>query len=292
MVQGATDATGAYRVCGLPAESDVLLYAVRDSAATGRVPVSSREATVILRDLTLGNTVSSAGRQANLSGRVVTGSGAAVAGANVILDGTSRTGRSDAKGEFSLSGLPLGTHSVTVSRLGYAPVTIPIVLTSTGNHRVNAVLSEYALQIDPTYVVAQRDRGLARVGFTERSKRGVGSYRTRAQFERDNPTYLSDILMKMRGLRLDNAGSGRSIRAAGAGTECVQLVIDGLRWEPDVPGVFDEAVFPQHVAAVEVYSGAAVPAEFEQGLSRGCTHVLIWTRTRVNDLVEKPKPKR
>lgn len=292
IMQGATDGDGVFRVCGLPAEGDAVLYASRDSISTSRVPIASRETSVILRNLTLADPVTSAGRQAAVIGTVRNASGNPVSGANVMLTGTTRSAKTDSKGEFSLTGLPLGTQNVTVRRIGFAPATIPVDLTSTGPHRVDAVLAEYALVIDPTYVVAQRERGLAAVGFTDRRKRSVGNYRTRSEFERDNPVYLSDILAKMRGLRMDMANGQRVIRAAGAGTDCVQLVIDGLRWEPDFPGEFDESIFPQHVAAIEVYSGAAVPAQFEQGLSRGCTTIVVWTRTRVKDFVEKPAGKR
>ena len=292
LYQGTADATGSYRVCGIPSELDAVIYASYDSASTARVPLTAREPGVLLRNLTLPTPGSTAEKRGSLLGKVVNATGRPVAGANVTLTGTSRTTKTDSNGEFSLSDLPLGTQAVVVRRLGFSPTTVAVDLTSTTRHRVDAVVEEYALVIDPTYVIAQRDRGLARVGFTQRRKRGLGSYRTRSEFERDNPVYLSDILGKMRGLRMDVAGGTKVIRAAGAGTSCVQLIIDGLRWEPDFPGEFDESIFPQHVAAVEVYSGASVPLEFEQTHTRGCTTVAIWTRTRVKDFVEKPKPKK
>jgi hypothetical protein len=151
---------------------------------------------------------------------------------------------------------------------------------------VDAVISEAALTLDPKVVIAQRDRALANVGFTKRSKTGVGDYRTRADFERDNPIYLSDILAKMRGLRMDIAGGQRVIRAAGAGTDCVHLVVDNVPHEPLFPGELDDAILPQHISAIEVYSGGSVPPEFEGVLARGCTTIVVWTRTRVKDFVK------
>lgn len=291
-IQGSADATGAYRVCGVPAEVEAVAYATRDSVQTSRIPISSAGTTVILRNLLLENPATTSGRKASLTGRVVNADGEPVASASVSLAGTSRSTQTDARGQFSLTGLPLGTQSVTVRRIGFAPATIPVDLTSTGSHRIDAKLEKYALAIDPLYVIAQRDRGLERIGFTDRRKRGIGSYRTRSEFQRDNPTYLSDILGKMRGIRVDNAGGRRVIRAMGAGSECVALMIDGLLWEPPTPGEFDESIFPEHVAAIEVYSGASVPPQFEGILARGCTSIVIWTRTRVKDFVEKPSSRR
>jgi hypothetical protein len=292
LYQGTADETGAFRVCGIPGDIDAVIYASHDSVSTARVPLTATESGLILRNLTLATPGISTVRRATVTGRVVAGTGTPVGNANVTLAGTTRSTKTDSKGEFTLGELPLGTQSVVVRRIGYSPATVPVELTSTGIHRVEAVLSEYALVIDPTYVIAQRDRGLAQVGFTQRRKRGLGAFRSRSEFERDNPVYLSDIIGKMRGLRLDITNGQKVVRSAGPGNACVQLVIDGLRWEPDFPGEFDESIFPQHVAAIEVYSGASVPLEFEQSHTRGCATVVIWTRTRVKDFVEKPAAKR
>jgi hypothetical protein len=286
-MQGAADATGAYRVCGVPDEVDAVVYATLDSATTARVPLSSKESTVLIRDLALAApTSAAAGRTASIAGRVRTGEGAPVSGAKVSLDGTTRSATTNSAGDFSLSGLPLGTQSVTVRRIGFAPVTIPVDLTSQGIHRVDAVINEAALTLDPKIVIAQRDRALAQVGFTRRRKTGVGDYRTRADFERDNPIYLSDVLGRMRGLRMDIANGQRVLRSAGQGTDCVHLVVDNLPFEPLFPGELDDAVLPQHISAIEVYSGGSVPPEFEGVLARGCTTVVVWTRTRVKDFVK------
>jgi hypothetical protein len=286
-MQGAADATGAYRVCGVPDEVDAVVYATLDSATTARVPVSSKASTVLIRDLALAAPASAtAGRTASIAGRVRNGDGAPVSGAKVTLDGTSRAVNTNSAGDFSLSGLPLGTQSVTVRRIGFAPVTIPVELTSQGIHRVDAVITEAALVLDPKVVIAQRDRALANVGFTRRRKTGVGDYRTRADFERDNPIYLSDVLARMRGLRMDIANGQRVMRSAGQGTDCVHVVVDNVPFEPLFPGELDDAVLPQHISAIEVYSGGSVPPEFEGVLARGCTTVVIWTRTRVKDFVK------
>jgi hypothetical protein len=290
--QGTADATGAFRVCGIPSDIEAVIFASHDNASTARIPLASRESEVVVRNLTLATPGLSATRRATVTGKVVTGSGGPVANANVTLAGTDRTTKTNSRGEFTLGALPLGSQSVVVRRIGYSPTTVPVELRSSEAHHIEAVLSEYALVIDPTYVIAQRDRGLAQVGFTQRRKRGLGAFRSRSEFERDNPVYLSDIIGKMRGLRLDVTNGQKVVRSAGPGNSCVQLIIDGLRWEPDFPGEFDEAIFPQHVAAIEVYSGAGVPLEFEQSHTRGCTTVAIWTRTRVKDFVEKPAAKR
>ena len=86
-------------------------------------------------------------------------------------------------------------------------------------------------------------------------------------------------------MRTDYLGGRRILRSLGQGTDCVHMVVDGVHWESVEGGDLDDAVVPQHVAALEVYSGAAVPPEFENGWARGCLTVVVWTRTKVKDFV-------
>jgi hypothetical protein len=285
-VQGGTDTNGVYRVCGLPAELDGVVYAIHENSSTSRVAIASRRQDIVVRDLQLEDPESAVGRRASIAGTIRTAKGAPVSGATVSVAGSGRTATTDDKGHYSLSGLPLGTRNVLVRRLGFVAVNIPVDLSSQSTKKVDAVLEEFVLVMDPMYVIARRDRQLARVGFTKRRGQGLGDFRTRADFAKNNPVFLSDIVGTMRGVRVDYAGGRRILRAAGQGSECVHLVVDGNHWQSVFDGDTDDAVLPEDVAAVEVYSGAGVPPEFENPYTRGCLTIVIWTRTRVKDLVK------
>ncbi len=283
-VQGGTDATGAYRVCGLPKEVEAIVYASRDSSATSRIAISSTTSGIVIRDLTLEAPGSTRAKRASIMGTVRTADNAPVSGATVTVPGVSRRAITDTSGAFALDGLPLGTQNVTVRRLGFSPTVVALDLTSRGVHKVDAVLHEYSVVLDPLYVIAQRDRALARVGFTSRRSQGLGAFATRKDFERSNPTFLSDIVGKMRGIRVHYVNGRRLMLGAGEGSECLRLVVDAIPQESGIPGDLDDIVLPEHIAAIEVYSGAAVPLLFENGFSRGCVTIVVWTRTRVKDL--------
>ncbi|MGK2963648.1 MAG: carboxypeptidase regulatory-like domain-containing protein [Gemmatimonadaceae bacterium] len=284
VVQGGTDMTGTYRVCGLPVEIDAVVHATRDSSSTSPVAISSRSGGLIIRDLTLAVPELSAGKRASITGTVKTADGIPIAGATVATPEFARTATTDSSGTFTLAGAPLGTRNVIVRRLGFVPARIPVDLTSRETHRLDVVMSEQATVIDPTYVIARRERALARVGFTLRRERGVGQFRTRQDFERQNPTYLTDIIGTIRGVRIDYTEGKRVIRGAGAGAECAHLVVDGVHRGSLVEGDMDDAVVPQHISALEVYSGSEVPPQFENPLARGCLTIVIWTRTSAQDL--------
>ena len=174
-----------------------------------------------------------------------------------------------------------------VRRLGFSPTLFSLDLTSAEVHKADAVLSDYVLVMDPMYVIARRDRALASVGFTARKSKGLGQFRVRREFERDNPQFLSDIVGKMRGVHVEYVDGRRILRGVGAGAECVALVVDGMNWESTIyyRGDFDDAVSPDQIAALEVYGGPEVPVQFEAVTSRGCTTIVLWTKTRVKDLV-------
>lgn len=286
-LQGGTDATGAYRVCGLPAEVDAVVHAALEGSSTSQVPVSSIASGVVIRDLALEDPRTASGRRASIQGTVRNSQGAPVAGATVLLPGMARFAVSDANGEYSLTGIPLGTRSVMVRRLGFSPALLSLDLTSAEVHKADAVLSDYVLVMDPMYVIARRDKALASIGFTSRKSQGMGQFRVRGDFERDNPRFLSDIVGKMRGVHVEYVEGRRLLRGVGSGAECVALVVDGMNWETTIhyPGDFDDAVSPDQIAALEVYGGPEVPVQFESVTSRGCTTIVLWTKTRVKDFV-------
>ncbi len=284
VVQGGTDVTGTYRVCGLPVEIDAVVHATFDSASTSPVAISSRTGGLIIRDLTLAVPELSAGKRASIAGTVRTVDGTPIAGAAVAIPDFARTTVTDSSGAFTFAGAPIGTRTIVVRRLGFVPARVPVDLTSRKTNRLEIVMGEQATVIDPTYVIARRERALARVGFTLRRERGVGQFRTRQDFERQNPTYLTDIIGTIRGVRIDYTEGKRVIRGAGAGAECAHLVVDGVHRGSLVEGDMDDAVVPQHIAALEVYTGSEVPPQFENALARGCLTIVIWTRTSAQDL--------
>ena len=51
----------------------------------------------------------------SISGTVIDGGGAALAGANVMVEGTELGAATDVGGNYSISGVSAGTHTVTAS---------------------------------------------------------------------------------------------------------------------------------------------------------------------------------
>jgi Carboxypeptidase regulatory-like domain len=281
-----TDRSGFYKVCGLPSEFDASVTASRDGQTTAELPIESSYPDVMVRSFTLGASAMKRGEKAaSVSGVVKTKEGKPLEGARIAVPGANGQATSDDRGRFVLSGLPSGTRNVFVRRIGYEPVLIPVDLSSKAPRQIDAVMSKYIPVMDTVYVRARRDRALASVGFAERRRRGLGSHQTRADFEKTSPVRLTDILRSMRGVRTHYSASGVTVtgRPGAFGGGCLSLVVDRAPWLLVAPEDIDDMIFPQDIAAIEVYDGATVPPEFEVGRYRGCLTIVIWTRARIRE---------
>jgi len=67
---------------------------------------------------------------------------------------------------------------------------------------------------------------------------------------------------------------------------CVNVYVDGSRWQQMEAGDLDSFVRPQDVAAIEVYpGGGSMPVEF-QSTGGDCAAVVVWTKLNVNRKVK------
>ena len=96
-----------------------------------------------------------------LVGRVIdaaTGSGITDAGIQVV--GTTIGGMSGVEGRFALGGVPAGTVTLTVRRIGYAPKTITGIYLEGGRTLPQDVsLAQASVQLTAQVVTAESERG-------------------------------------------------------------------------------------------------------------------------------------
>jgi len=290
---------GTYRLCGLPEKYEGKLQAQRkDGGTTAEVSVAQEDGLLALRSMSVApltvaaTTTDSTGKKttvakgaARVLGRVVNKQGVPVEGARVTLNGTGASTLTRAGGEFLLDSLPAGTQAITVRHLGYAPTEVPVELSSRAPARVNVQMGPYVPVLETREVVSRQDQGLERVGWTSR-KRGASSgyFIGPDQIEARKATQVTDLLTTTPGIRVEGT-MGRMMltatRTAGR-NGCVNVFVDGSRWEQLQAGDLDSFVRPQEVAAIEVYpGGGSMPVEF-QSSGGDCAAVVMWTKLNVN----------
>jgi len=294
--EATVDADGTYRLCGLPEKYEGKLQAQRkDGGETAEVTVTQELGVLALRSMSVaarpksiaaGDTGALKQRRgsARVSGVVVNRSGAPVANARVGLMGSSAATMTKQNGEFVLDSLPAGTQALVVRQIGYSPTEVPVELSSRTPARVTVKLGVLVPQLTPVEVTSRREEGLQKVGFLDRKRTSAGGYFiTQEDLDRRKPIKFSDVLRTTPGLRVTESNGQAMISStrSAQGNGCVTVYVDGAPWQQLDPGDLDTFVQPNEVAAVEVYSGASIPAQFVTP-SQNCSAVVVWTKTRVD----------
>lgn len=298
---------GSYRICGLPTDVNAELLSWRGRDTTAALPFRFQESplaiytvalpgesadSVATMDSAAGPAPAVAAQQATprlrrgratLRGVVTAVTGAPISGARVSVSEADGVTMTNERGEFVLSGLPAGSQTALVRRLGYEPVEFAVTLRAARPLEVEVEMGQFVPVLSEVVVQGRLEAGLDRVGFSQRQRRGIGRYLGAEEIEKRGALRLVDLLAGFPMLRSVPAGDGTTNsrlvgRARGGGYGCVSFVVDGMPWlGDDQPTDF---VHPQEVAAVEVYSAGMTPAEFSRG-ANACDTVVLWTRSRL-----------
>jgi hypothetical protein len=287
MIYDSTDASGAFRICGLPNSMQATLQAKRGKSVTAEIPIAlgEQESELFARTLLLSRVDSGAKvGNATVSGRVVLEGAPTNAGSRVEVVGTDQVALTNDKGEFTMTKLPSGSQVLLARHLGFGAQTVAVDLNSREPQRVTMKLPKFVAMIEPVVVNARRAANLDRVGFVQRQKTGMGFYLGPDQLKDRHPSRLTDIFRTVPGLRVSSSPEGDivgSSRNAG-GNDCVQYYVDDMPWQSAEPGDINQFVNPNEVVAVEVYQGSNAPAQYSRGLG-GCTTIVLWTRFKIRD---------
>jgi hypothetical protein len=293
--EATVTADGTYRLCGLPEKYEGKLQAQRkDGGETAEVTVTQELGTLALRSVSVAPLRKIAANDtgaprlargtARVTGKVVNSSGAPVVNARVGLMGSSAAALTRSNGEFTLDSLPAGTQALVVRQLGYSPTEVPVELSSRTPARVTVKLGIMVPQLSPVEVVSRREQGLQKVGFLDRKRTSAGGYFIGPdELAKRQAMKFTDVLRTTPGIRVteQNGQAMISSTRSAQGNGCVTVYVDGAPWQQLDPGDLDTFVQPNEVAAIEIYNGASIPAQFTTP-GQSCTAVVVWTKTRVD----------
>ncbi|HTE46016.1 MAG TPA: carboxypeptidase regulatory-like domain-containing protein, partial [Gemmatimonadaceae bacterium] len=299
-----SDSHGAFRLCGVPINTPLVLRIESDSGGsapvTVRIPVDGR---VARAELIMNRAV----RAAVFAGSVLVDSTErAIAGAEVSLPRLTKTVMTDERGVFRLEDVPEGEQRVVVRRVGYGPLdtTITFVANQMVNRRV--FLSRIAM-LD-SVVVTERLSNLILRDFEENRRVGLGHFFTRADLEKMSGRPLAQVLAQIPGSRVARGkgsyawmASSRGFRsmtgrdipqldgsdaAKGARPACyAQVYLDNamVYRRADGEPLFNiNSLSPDQIEAIEYYaSPGQTPAKYTK-LGSTCGVLVIWTRRSPN----------
>lgn len=185
-----------------------------------------------------------------------------IAEANILLPGLERTARSDSLGNIRLTQLPAGKHIALVRAVGYDSLLFAIDIAQSDTAEADLMLTPTTQQLEAVKVEATGGMRAARMAeYEERKKIGLGRFMDSTVFQEFPGTPLADVL--------DRRLPGPRFR----GTRC--LILDGV----PVVGSDPNLVLPEEIAALEVHTGATVPAKYG-GTTRCRKFILVWRKLR------------
>ena len=291
------DASGRYKICGLPTQMIGRVQLIRNGTQSADIPVSTdAQSPLALRSLgmslstrhiaagkdSLGNTIRVLRGSARVTGRVITKSGVPVAGARVQMDETAAATITGADGRFALDSVPTGTQTLSVRKIGFAVTDKAVEVSLTEPATVSVVIENYIPTLDAVVTIGQRDIDKEKVGFTRRKRQGAGVYREGDAIPR-NASSLGTALSTLPGIRVGNGPNGSmSITASGGPYSCVTFIVDGVVWREDSSNAsLSDYVRPDELQALELYTASTVPSEFAVSAQSNCRVLVLWTTRKI-----------
>ena len=266
--------SGGFVLCGVPGdvESRVLVDAGDGSiGVTTFWPGEPGASMLAVRVPAVGST----GRARSV---VLNGQGAPIANATIGAGADSST-RSDPDGGFSMKWSGHPTTDLVIRALGMQPMTLPGDEFAAPPTAVAVTMDEAGRRLAGVDVRATGRRARWLDEFDARKKAGLGSFVTRAEIDRRNPSQSYQMLFGVPGVQVDSrTGRARSLYPGSLGACEMTYWVDGVRYAEGAGATPLTLIPPTEIEAMEVYPRASgVPAEFG-GSQSACGVILIWTR--------------
>jgi TonB-linked SusC/RagA family outer membrane protein len=223
-----------------------------------------------------------------IRGKVVeAGSQRPLNGVQVVVDGTTRGGLTNAAGEYTIASVPAGSHTVRASMVGFTSSAQTITLAGNATATADFTLSQSAISLDALVVTGTP-------GAT--TKRAVGAavanIAAAEVTEKAPVTDVSQLLQaRTPGLTLiqpsGSAGTSTNIRIRGAGSLNASnqpiFIIDGVRMTAGGQGGYSvsgqstsalSAINPADIESIEVIKGPAAATLYGADAAAGVVQII------------------
>lgn len=278
-----TDSLGEYRLCGVPTDSWLLVQVqsgeklgsalqvmISESAGVQTQHLSfsadaARAPNVLLEALRDSATLAPLHGTAALQGVVFGERGQRLSGVEVRVVDAAPVVKSDERGEFSLSGLPAGTHELEVRRLGYPIERYPVDLRG-GRTLRREVRLQNVVSLEAMNVIGRR----AKYASFEANRRlsQTGLFMSETEIAARHAVNTSDLLTRLPGFRILGSGAGAKVVST-RGQCSPKIVIENLHNQEI------NTIPPSLIGAIEIYPNSnQAPIQYRST----CGLILIWTK--------------
>ena len=275
---GPADESGSFVICGIAADTAVRVRALNKSDSSGTIGVEVPSGSVRHVSMYVGRAAT-----ARVTGHVHDAGGHPIAAARVQILGATHDTVTDAAGAFALERVPIGSRSLVVRGVGFAPAELPMQLLSGRTDTVSVTLERVAV-LSPVVARAAAEAQRRTDAFATHRRTGGGQFL--------DPTtgpvlHVDPVAHMMQGLSSvfvdkDGRRGGEWVIKLNTlkGNCSPQLVLNGkptkLFYDDIVRMIdFDDLV------GIEVYTRSSqVPADYNLPAFLDCGVVAFWTRSR------------
>lgn len=240
-----------------------------------------------------------ASRNAVFAGVVATDSTKrALPGAEVTIPALGLSVRADARGEFRLTDVPPGTHTIVARSVGYS--ALETQLTFAANQTDERTLHLSRVTVLDSVVTTAVERRMS--SFEENRRIGLGKFFTREDLDRVRGQSMASVMRGMSGVTVLKSEKSNDLWAArsrgpqgdvataparedslrGARPACYAHVwIDGAqvyRGRSGEPLFNLNSINPEEIEALEYYRGPSETPSKYSTLGSTCGVMVIWTR--------------
>ena len=229
--------------------------------------------------------------EGRLSGTVLAAvGGRPLVDAHIGIVGGPQT-RANERGEWALSDIPTGTRMLEVRAIGFYPIRQRVDIVQDAPP-VHLALSTFNAVLDTLRITASRLPGRDERGFEERRRQGIGRFITAGDIAAKSPVVISELFRMVPGVRLiqDSVEKRIFLRGASVADWCAPAIyVNGAYLGNNLSADdLDAWGHPSNVTGIEIYVGANVPGQYQQGLNPGfkqggdrgepCGSIVVWTR--------------
>lgn len=202
--------------------------------------------------------------------------GAGLTDAGIQVVGTTIGTTSGVDGRFTINGVPAGTVTLTVRRIGYAPKTITGIFLEGGKAvEQNIALSAANLELAAQVVTAEAERGSVNAALDEqRNATGIVSSVTQEQMSKSPDGDAAKAIQRVSGVTVQD---GRSVFVRGLGERYTVTNLNGARLPSPEP---EKRFVPLDLFPSNLLQSVNVSKTFTPDLSGDFSGASVDIRTR------------
>jgi hypothetical protein len=279
-----SDAAGRVVLCGVPTDVAVVIRGQIDAGPEGMLVVDLAGRRFGAGSLHLSRTTGSG----TVSGTLKDLKGSVVPGAIILVVGTDRRARSDARGVFTVRDVLAGSRILEARAIGFHPARATATVQAGGTTRLEMVVGDSVQVLETITVEGEYQPYLAQVGFTRRRGSAQGHYLDEHDIDRTGAVQFEEVFRMVPGVRLRPSasgylvelqrGQGQALNPRLANYCAPSYFIDGVYYplppleSPTLPLV------PEEVLGIEIYSNIFSAPQQYQRRDGACGIILIWTK--------------